>query len=292
MQIRPEDLVKGAVRLISLPEVFLKVTQMADDPHASGAAIAQVIGKDPALTARLLRIANSPLYGFPTRIDTFTRAIAVIGTRGLRDLVLAYTAVDAFSRFRNGLIDMEAFWRRSLLCAIVARHLGIHSKVVQAESLFASGVLHDIGQMIILNKLPEMARETHLRARDSGIPLHILERAVIGFSHAEVGGELLRQWMLPAGIWEGVKCHHAPGEARHSAPSAAIIHIASVVAGNPYAPALSFQDENSLAYHLAAEVDPIAWGLTGLNSDILVPLYRDALAQLDPLSETMLPKAA
>jgi HD-like signal output (HDOD) protein len=292
MQMRPEDLVKGAVRLISLPEVFVKVTRMVDDPRTSGAMIARVIGEDPVLTARLLRVANSPLYGFPTRIDTISRAIAVIGTRGLRDLVLAYAAIDTLSRFKDGLIDMEAFWHRSLFCALTARLLGVRLRVIEAEALFVTGLLHDIGQLIIVHKLPEMARETHLRARDSGMHLHILEHAVIGFDHAEVGGELLRQWLLPEHIWEAVQCHHSPGAARHHALNAALIHIAAVVADTSYASGLSPQDETALAYRLAAEVDPIAWAVTGLNSDVLITLYKEAADQLVPLSQTMLPQAA
>lgn len=290
--MRPEDLVRGAVRLVSLPEVFIKVTKMVDDPRTSGGMIARVIGEDPSLTARLLRIANSPLYGFSTRIDTISRAIAVIGTRGLRDLVLAYSAIDVLSRFKDGLIDMEMFWRRSLFCALTARLLAVRSRVIEAESLFVAGLLHDIGQLIIVNKLPEMARETHLRAKDSGMQLHILERAVIGFDHAVVGGELLRQWLLPEAIWEAVKCHHAPGEARHSVLNAALVHIAAVVAGTSYAAPLSPQDETALAYHLAAEVDPIAWAVTGLNADVLISLHQEASSLLVPLAETMLPKAA
>jgi len=290
--IRPEDLVKGTVRLVSLPAVFLKVTRLVDDPRASGIMIARVIGEDPALTARLLRIANSPLYGFPARIDTISRAIAVIGTRGLRDLVLAYAAIDVLSHFRGGLIGMSDFQRRSLLCALTARLLGIGCRIIEPESLFASGLLHDIGQLIMANKLPEMAREVHLRARDSGMPLHLLERAVIGFDHAEVGGELLRQWHLPEQIWEPVKCHHAPGEAQRSPLHAAIIHIADVVTEATALPEITCQDETSLAHRLAAEINPIAWTLTGLNADTLMPLYREAVSQLEPLTETMLVKAA
>jgi putative nucleotidyltransferase with HDIG domain len=290
--VRPEDLVKGAVRLVSLPEVFLKVSRMVDDPRASGIMIARVIGEDPALTARLLRIANSPLYGFPARIDTISRAIAVIGTRGLRDLVLAYAAIDMLSHFKGGPIDMEDFRRRSLLCALTARLLGVRCRVIEPESLFVSGLLHDIGQLIIASKLPEMARETRLRARDSGMQLHLLERAVIGFDHAEVGGELLRQWQLPEQIWEAVKYHHAPGEAQHSPLHTAILHIADVAADVPVSPVLSSRDETSLAHQLAAEINPIAWALTALNADTLMPLYREALSQLAPLSETMLVKAA
>lgn len=292
MSIRPEDLVKGAVRLAALPEVFLKVSRLVEEPRASGIMIARVIGEDPALTARLLRIANSPLYGFTARIDTISRAIAVIGIRGLRDLVLAYAAIDVLTRFKDGLIDMQSFRHRSLLCALTARLLAVSCRVIEPESLFASGLLHDIGQLIIAHKLPEMARETHLRARDSGMHLHHLERAVIGFDHAEVGGELLRQWQLPDHISEAVRYHHTPGEAQHSPMSAAIVHLASAVTECALAPESAGQDDTMPAHRLAAEVNPVAWAVTGLNTGELIALHREAAGQLEPLAATLLGKAA
>ena len=86
--MEPQDLVRGAVKLVTLPEIFIKVNSMVDDPTCSASDIGKYISKDPALTAKLLKIANSPLYGFPSRIDTVSRSITVIGTRGLRDLRL------------------------------------------------------------------------------------------------------------------------------------------------------------------------------------------------------------
>lgn len=291
-QMRPEDLVRGTIRLAALPDLFIRITRMVDDPRSSGGMIARVIGEDPALTARLLRIANSPLYGFPARIDTISRAITVIGTRGLRDLVLAYAVMDVMARFRGGPIDMEDYWRRSLLCALTARQLGIRSRVPEAESLFVAGLLYDIGQLIIAHKLPEMARETHMRAKDGGMRLHLLERSVIGFDHAAVGGELLRQWRLPDAIREAVRCHHAPGEARHEPFYAGLIHIAATVADSPYTSPLTAADASALAHYLAREVDPIGWALTGLNADALVDVHTEALAQRSQLSDTLLPRAA
>ncbi len=290
--MRPEDVVRGAIRFAALPDLFLRVTRMVDDPRSSGGMIARAIGEDPALTARLLRIANSPLYGFTARIDTISRAITVIGTRGLRDLMLAYAAMDVMTRFRDGLIDMEDYWRRSLLCALTARQLGLRSRVVEAESLFVAGLLYDIGQLIIAHKLPEMARETHLRAKDSGMRLHLLERSVIGFDHAAVGGELLRQWRLPDPVWEAVRCHHAPGEARHGLLHAGLVHIAATVADSPYTLPLPAADAPALVRHLAREVDPIGWALTGLHADDLIDVHAGAVAQLSQLSDTLLPRAA
>lgn len=290
--MRPEDLVKGAIRLAALPDVFIRISRMVDDPRSSGNMIARVISEDPALTARLLRIANSPLYGFTARIDTISRAITVIGTRGLRDLVLAYAALDIMGRFRGGLIDIEDYRHRSLLCGLIARLLGVRARLADAESLFVAGLLYDIGQLIIANKLPEMARETLLRAKDSGTPLHLLERGVIGFDHAEVGGELLRQWLLPDALWEAVKCHHAPGEARNAVINAALVHLAAVIADSPYTGPLRDADRAALAHHLAREADPVSWAVSGLNADALIEVHAEAVDQLTQLSATLLPRAA
>ncbi|MCC6208609.1 MAG: HDOD domain-containing protein [Gammaproteobacteria bacterium] len=290
--MRPEDLVKGVIRLASLPDMFIRISQMVDDPRSSGNMIARIIGEDPALTARLLRIANSPLYGFTARIDTIARAITVIGTRGLRDLVLAYAALDIMGRFKGGLIDLEDYRRRSLLCALVARLLGVRARVADAESLFVAGLLYDIGQLIIADKLPEMARETLLRAKDSGAHLHLLERGVIGFNHAEVGGELLRQWLLPDALWEAVKCHHAPGEARNAVFNAALVHLAAVIADSPFTEPLRDANKTPLAEYLAREVDPIGWAITGLNADTLIEVHAEAIAQLAQLTDTLFSQAA
>ena len=179
---------------------------------------------DPVLSAAAT--ANSAFCGFPSRIDTIGRAVTVIGTRALRDLVLAVSAPgilpDADTRYARLL-------GHSLRSAALARLLASRCKLAEPESLFAAGLLHDVGQLIILAKLPEIGRETRWRALDCGVALHLVEQEVIGFDHAEVGGELLRQWQLPRSLWEAVACHHRPAVARDRL-TAAIICLADTLA--------------------------------------------------------------
>lgn len=288
IQVSPEDLVKGSVRLLSPPEVFIRVSRMVEDPKCSGAALAQTISRDPALTARLLRLANSPFYGFPSRIETIERALTVIGTRALRDLVLAACAAGMFVRMP--ISDMQAFWRHSLMSGLTSRLLGMRCGVREPEALFAAGLLHDVGQLIILAKLPEMGRETRLRARDSGLPLHALERAVLGFDHAEVGGELLRQWRLPQTLWEPVACHHRPASAARESLAAAIIHIADILAHelpDASSPAALEELLTGIAPHVEA---PLLERLQ-LDAGSLAALREELLRQWVSLEEILLEAA-
>ena len=281
--MQPQDLVRGTVKLVSLPEIFIKVNSMVDDPSCSASDIGRYISKDPALTARLLKIANSPLYGFPSRIDTVSRSITVIGTRGLRDLILASSTIDAFSKIKSDFIDMNQFWSHSLYCGVLARILATKCNALHTEPFFVSGLLHDIGKLIIQHKLPEMAREVQIREDESTLERHELENEVIGFNHAQVGGELLRAWKLPVNIQDAVEFHHTPSMAKESPLGAAIIHIADSIAKSEGMAVSS--DKNN-------RIEPIAWAITGLDQGSIDEVLGEVEVQYSISLELFLKKAA
>jgi|SRR3990172_3311236 len=281
--MQPQDLVRGTVKLVSLPEIFIKVNSMVDDPSCSASDIGRYISKDPALTARLLKIANSPLYGFPSRIDTVSRSITVIGTRGLRDLILASSTIDAFSKINSDFIDMNQFWSHSLYCGVLARILATKCNALHTEPFFVSGLLHDIGKLIIQHKLPEMAREVQIREDESTLERHELENEVIGFNHAQVGGELLRAWKLPVNIQDAVEFHHTPSMAKESPLGAAIIHIADSIAKSEGMAVSS--DKNN-------RIEPIAWAITGLDQGSIDEVLGEVEMQYSISLELFLKKAA
>jgi len=279
------DLIKGSVKLATLPEVFTKINEMVDDPSSSASDIGKFISQDPGLTARLLKIANSPLYGFPSRIDTVSRAITIIGTRGLRDLILATSVINNFTRMPSDHIDMQKFWSHSLYCGVIARLIAVKCNALHTEPFFVSGLLHDIGQLIILNKLPEMSRETQMRANDGAIALNEIEQEVIGFDHAKVGAELLRDWRLPETIIDSTEYHHEPGKAELSPLGASIVHIASELARD-----VEMSSELSGDIFITSKVDQVAVAITGLNESVIENIKEEAALQFSAALELFLPK--
>lgn len=279
------DLIKGSIKLATLPEVFIKINGMVDDPSSSASDIGKFISQDPALTARLLKIANSPLYGFPSKIDTVSRAITIIGTRGLRDLILATSVIGNFTQLPKEHIDIHAFWSHSLYCGVLARLIAVKCNALHTEPFFVSGLLHDIGQLIILNKLPEMFREIQVRANDSAAMLYEIEREVIGFDHAEVGSELLRTWHLPDTIVDATEFHHEPGMAELSPLGASIVHIASALATD-----IETQSNNDEDNTPATRIDPVAIAVTGLTEASINQIKAEAALQFSAAVELFLPK--
>jgi len=224
-----KELVQGVVGLISLPDVCVRVKEMVDDPECSAADIGKVVSKDAALTARLLRIVNSAFYQFPSKIETVSRAITIVGNRELKDLVFAATVAGIFEKVSSDLIDIETFWRHAVYCGIVSRIIAQKSGVLHSERLFVAGLMHDIGRMVIAYKLPNQCRDVLRYRKDNGVDLHVAEQAVLGFDHAEVGAELMKAWSLPQSHQLAALHHHNPAKASEFVLEASIVYLANII---------------------------------------------------------------
>jgi putative nucleotidyltransferase with HDIG domain len=275
MSISPRELVSGAIEIASLPEIFLKVNEMIDSPRHSAADIGRIISHDAALSARLLKIANSVFYGFPSQIDTISRAIIVIGTRELRDLILATSVMRVFKGLPNDLVTMEDFWRHSICCGLAARSLAAQRGEQQVERYFVAGLLHDIGSLLVYRKIPELAREALLRAQYNNVPLYRAEQDVMGFDHAAVGVEILRKWKLPESLQEATEFHHNPGMAQRFPRDTALIH--------------ALQYGNSGDPHVAP-MDSQAWRLADLSDDTISMVISEVEKQFNSAVELFQPE--
>jgi putative nucleotidyltransferase with HDIG domain len=282
MTVQARELVKGIAKLASLPEVCVRVNEMVDDPRSSAADIGRVISRDTALTAQLLRMANSAFYNFPSKVDTISRAVTVVGERELRYLVLALSAVRTFSQIPVEMINMASFWRHSVYCGVVARLVASHCHVLHSERLFVAGLLHDLGKLVMMNRAPEQEKIALTQSDAGEKELHIAEQELFGFDHAEVGSILLRQWNIPAALCETVACHHDISKAEEARLDAAVVHIANVVANRAELP-------DDYAGPLP-EVDPMAWEITGLSEDKMAeitdeaaPMFAESWAMIQPI---------
>ncbi|MEN8259870.1 MAG: HDOD domain-containing protein [Pseudomonadota bacterium] len=226
-RISPQSLLRGSIELITLPDVYFRVCELIRDPEGSADDIAKVLSKDPALSARLLRIVNSSYYGFQARIDTITRAVAVVGIIDLQKLVVTTSVIDTFRRIPQTLVDMTEFWMRSIQCGVIARLLAGEGRVLHEERLFMAGLLHDIGSLLMYAKMPDECKDVLLAAGGDRRLVAGLEQELIGFTHADVGAALMRQWGLPESLQQAVGCHLAPKSAEKYRLEAHLVFLAA-----------------------------------------------------------------
>lgn len=206
----PKELIDGIDHLVSLPDVVIRVNELIESENASIDDIGSVINHDPALSAQLLKLVNSAFYGFPSQIDSVSRAVNLIGTTQLRSLVFASSAADAFSNISTDLVDMDSFWHRSVYCGLIAKKLASATQRTKGEAQFLTGLFHDIGRLILMTRLPTEYEELMEASKARDAKLAALEHEWLGFSAAELGATLLEHWRLPPQLWMPVKFQHNP----------------------------------------------------------------------------------
>ena len=148
------SLIDGLQSLGSYGGVLNELEAVLDDPQSTVTDIASILQKDPDMASRLLRLGNSPFYGFPTRLDTVSDAIGLIGLQQVRDLIRVSKIIDFFDGISPSFFNMESFWKHSLACGVAARQIALSRRVPKAEKFFESGLLHDLGRLVILARAP------------------------------------------------------------------------------------------------------------------------------------------
>jgi HD-like signal output (HDOD) protein len=222
------ELIDDLAQMVSLPEVYYRLEELIDDPDASIDDIAAVVCADPDLAFRLLGLANSSLFAFPAQVETVSRAVTLIGTRQLRDLVLATLVVRQFSGLPIGVVDMQQFWRHSLGTAVICRSFAIWRRERNVERFYLIGLLHDLGRLLLFLKLPDAMSKLLLAARESSASLFELEREEFGYDHASLGGLLMDDWSLPQSVCRPIAAHHAPQRGEGYASDASLLHLADL----------------------------------------------------------------
>lgn len=267
----PYDLIRDDVRVGTLPLVFMRLNEVINNPCSSVLDMGTVIEEDQGLTARLLRLANSPFYSFPSKVETIRQAVTVIGTQQMMDLVLATSVMDMFRGIPAELVTMEAFWHHSISCGIIARIMAVYRREPNVERFFVAGILHDIGRLVIYSKMPEASVKIIMRCREDGELQNKAEREVLNFDHADVGEALLKEWKLPLSLREMVAFHHSPSRAMHFPLEAAVAHTSDIIAR-----ALQLGKSGDA---FVPPMDAGAWSRLELQPGVLSPTIEQAERQ-------------
>ena len=278
--IRLNDIIQQSTELISLPDIVINLNNIINDPRSSMTDFAKQIELDPALTVRLLKIVNSPYYNFPSKVETITTAVSIIGTQDLRDLVLTTSLVSSFKGLGNPLCSLENFWRHSVYTGVIARKLADCRREPNAERFFTAGLLHDIGSMIFYQTLPDQSQAILKRAIDNEEEVHVLEEDAFGFNSADVAAALLKSWHLPAMLEETVRFHNIPEQAEMFPIESTIVYIANRMANNI--------DMVSNRLHREYEIDDKYWETINLSSEILDSAKPDIIEKFEQITSLII----
>lgn len=210
MSIAAQDRPMPALNKVpSLPGAVLELLHSFNDEDMNTAALAKKIGQDPALSAHVLKVVNSPFYGVTGQVSSLPEAVMVLGFSSVRSLALAASLTNGFPMRAHSGADPRRLWRHSFCCALCAQALAPLARI-DAEAAFTAGLLHDIGRIALLAAFPERFAAVLEARRQQGLDFDAAEQAVLGFSHATFGARLLERWRLPASLVYAVEFHHQP----------------------------------------------------------------------------------
>ena len=280
----PAELIEKTGNLFSLPDVYFRVKSVLDDPDSGLADIAKQITTDPGLTARVLRIANSPLFGCVAEVATVDRAVNLLGMQQVHDLVLATSVTTAFASVSKEYIRMDTFWADSVYGGVVSSMLAVQCNVLDSDRLFVEGLLRDIGHLVMYQCIPKQTLQAKMFAAQEGTPLDQNEREIIGFDYAQVGAELIRSWKLPGSMCESVECHNNPGAATSYPLEVAIAHVS--------ARTVDAVRNSNVAAAEDWKIDPLAMQVTGLTHEIVQQVAIRAEEHAADTLSTLAPKTA
>lgn len=270
--------------LPTIPAIAMRVVDLAGQPDCTLPEVAELISRDPALTAKVLKVANSPLYGFRRKADNLRQALNILGLDAAITLALSFSLAGALRDIKTTGFDLERYWRRSVITAIAARSLGTQLRIRNAEELMLAGLLQDIG-MLILNTVLEEDYDRIVGDKTDHNAIVEAERLAIGVDHAEVGVWQLEQWNLPSYLHQLVAASH---ELNHTRLSADLSPMADCVAlSGLIADALLYPDNAVFAARALTDAQEFL-GMTDTDYCAALDLIALSLPEISEIFEIKL----
>ncbi|MFA5810324.1 MAG: HDOD domain-containing protein [Thermoleophilia bacterium] len=228
MTLSQNDVIARLRQLPSLPLIVQEVIASFNDADLDTTTLAHKIAHDQGLSAKVLRVANSTFYGLPRKVGSVQDAVMVLGFDTVRSLVLSAGMVQAFPSSPGSLFDRQAYWQRCFRVAALSKALA--KELRQGQQLaFTAGMFYDIGQLVLDLCIPQQFAELLQQQKTSGSGLAELERAELGFNHADVGAELIRLWNFPPEIERVARYWQQPECQTNYDPLVCVVHTAALL---------------------------------------------------------------
>ena len=226
------ELLRDVQNIPSLPTCVTKLVEATQDKRMSAADVAAILEKDVGLAAKVLRLANSPIYGLRSQVSSIANAVAVLGFNTVREIAFTASFVRMFDSSR--MSSPMAFWRHSICCALSARVLARRLHRECTDDIFTAALVHDIGKSVIQLSIPHSYDCVAALCARGGVSFREAETQVLGTDHTYIGEAICTQWQLPLSIAACARYHHSPQELTDAAlpvvQSVAIVHLGNWLA--------------------------------------------------------------
>jgi putative nucleotidyltransferase with HDIG domain len=262
--------------LPTLPSVIHKLSYLSDNEKSSILEMAKIVSSDHVLSARILRLANSPSYGF-YRVSTISSAMILLGVNVVKSLALSSSILAIMEK------DSINLWEHSLGVGVAANLIARKLGLPECEEIATAGLLHDIGKVIIGLKCREAEQDILSHAHLHSLFIMEAEREIIDTDHAEVGNWLAKSWFLPDNLSEPIAFHHDVAGSEHHRVKTAVVHMADVLIK-----ASGFGDSGDI---FVPRIQEAAWDSLHLNEELLTELVdeiEDKLIEVKNFSMTMM----
>jgi putative nucleotidyltransferase with HDIG domain len=261
--------------------VLQEIEQALQSPQCNLSTIGDAIQKDPDLTARLLRLANSPFFGFANRLSTVSEAVSLLGIQQIQDMIVASSVLEQFKGVPDSLVNKDSFWRHSLAVGITARLLAMERRLPKPDKFFVAGLLHDVGRLVLLSQASESAQAVFELYQREKILLREAEKRILGYDHQQIAAELLQSWSYPTALVQAVAFHHTPNESVAKL-DAAVVHIADHL--------VNAMGIGSSGEQFVPPLDDKAWTALGLDTNALAKIVEAVDEQILAVEDAFLKK--
>jgi putative nucleotidyltransferase with HDIG domain len=232
--------VENISALPTIPSVLKHISSIIEKPDISLNEISDFISSDPALTTKILKMINSAVYGFPGRISSVSHATVLLGLNVIKGLLIGASVFELMQQ------SMQGLWEHSFDCAITSKLIAQRKNIKEPEEVYAAGLLHDIGKVILILEFPEDYQKAIHNANQQGISIFESEKNQFVENHANVGSWLAEKWRFPNNLIESIKYHHAPHRSKYALTETAIVHLSDILvrargfgfAGDSFVPAI------------------------------------------------------
>lgn len=272
-----DDVIRQIKDLPTLPTVAQEMLSNLDDENTSLDMICEKVAMDQSLAAKTLRLANSSYFGANSKVVTLQQAVALLGIKNIKKLILMTTLANSFPTSRCRNFDSRAFWRHSIATAICAELISRTLKM-KHDFAFTAGLLHDIGRLVLVTRFPKEYEQVIAHREQQDCYLLDAEQTVLGIDHVSVGLILAMQWEFSDAIQDAISGHHQPDN-KDLNPVAAIVHVANSI--------VHALDLSEVEHDLVPILSQHAWDTLGLSEADYMAIFRETEMRFDAINQVV-----